>query len=254
LIELVILGSGTAIPRAERGSPGYLVRANDRAILMDCGPGALRAAAAARAGPADLDAVLVTHFHPDHNLDLQALFFALRNPTYAGRRPLRIFAPAGFGEILEHWWSGRTGGWLRPVGYEVELNEIGEGTYDVLGLTLKAVHVEHTPQSLAYRISETPDGPVLAYSGDTALCDGIVAAGRDADLLLLECANADANPVGEHLTPSRAAEVAERAAPRRLVLTHFYPEVEGEPIVEVVRRRYAGEVRLAADGDVYRVG
>jgi ribonuclease BN (tRNA processing enzyme) len=252
-MEMTVLGSGTAIPRPDRGSPGCLVRAGGRRILVDCGPGTMRAAAAQGVGPGDVDFVVVTHFHPDHNLDLLALLFALGNRLYRGRPPLAIVAPDGFGEILAHWLSGVQGPWLAPEHYELELLEIGEGEYDLGGVNLQAIHVEHTPQSLGYRFSERPGGPVIAISGDTAVCDGVVAVGRHADLFLLECAVPDADPFGKHLTPATAAEVAARAAPKRLILTHFYPDVEAEPILDVVRAGFAGEVELAEDGRTWNV-
>jgi ribonuclease BN (tRNA processing enzyme) len=253
MMELTVLGSGTAIPSARRGSPGYLLRSGERLVLLDCGPGSLREAAAAGVGPADIDAVLLTHFHPDHNLDLMALLFALRNPLFAGCGPLEVVAPEGFGEILDHWCSGVQGAWLTPEGYDLSLREIGEGEHDVAGLAVTAIHVEHTPQSLAYRVREEVDGPVIAYSGDTGLCDAIVTVGRGADLFVLECAVPDSHPFPGHLTPSEAAEVAERADPKRLVLTHFYPPMEHEPVEEVVRRRFRGRIDLAEDGACYVV-
>lgn len=252
-MELTVLGSGTAIPSARRGSPGYLLRAGGGTVLLDCGPGSLREAAAAGAGPGDFDAVLLTHFHPDHNLDLVSLLFALRNPLFEGRGPLEVVAPEGFSEILDHWWSGIQGPWLEPMGYDLSLREIGEGEHVVAGLHVTAIHVEHTLESLAYRVREREGGPVLAYSGDAGLSDALVEVGRGADLFVLECAVPDSHPFPGHLTPSEVAEVAERADPRRIVLTHFYTPVEDEPIEAIVRRRYHGPVERAEDGATYKL-
>ena len=171
---------------------------------------------------------------------------------FSGRGPLEVVAPTGFREILDHWLSGPQGPWFEPEGYEFSLREIGEGAHEVAGLLVTAIHVEHTPQSLAYRVRESADGPVLAFSGDAFLCDALVEVGRDADLFVLECALPDEHPFEGHLTPSQAAEVAERADPKRLVLTHFYPGVEDEPIEEIVGRRYHGPVERAEDGATYR--
>jgi len=252
-MRLTVLGSGTAIPSPRRGSPGLLLRAAGRTLLVDCGPGSLRAAAAAGVGPGDIDGVLLTHFHHDHTMDLRALLFALRNPRYAGRGPLSITAPSGVERLLDQWFRADDGDWLRPAAYRLDVQEIGEGTHDVLGLSVTAIHVDHTPQSLAYRIRAEADGPVIAVSGDTAMCDGILAVGRAADLFVLECAFPDSDLSGKHLTPGLVAEVAAETNPRRLLLTHFYPEVEDEPIEEIVRRKYPGEIRLAVDGQEYQV-
>jgi len=87
--RLIVLGSGTAVPRADRASSCYLV--DDGAghvLLVDLGPGALHRAAAAGCALPDIDAVLLTHVHPDHCADLVALQFALRNPNVAPGRSL----------------------------------------------------------------------------------------------------------------------------------------------------------------------
>jgi ribonuclease BN (tRNA processing enzyme) len=253
MIRVRILGSGTAIPSARRGSPGLLLRTGSATLLVDCGPGSLRAAAAAGVGPGEIDGVLLTHFHIDHTADLRALLFALRNPAFAGRRDLAVTGPAGLCRLLDQWFSADDGGWLRPAAYRLDLREIGEGRHGLHGLEVEAFSVDHTPQSLAYRIALPGGRPVVTVSGDTAPCDGIVAAGRGADLFVLECAFPDGGLHGKHLTPTTAAEVAAAADPGRLVLTHFYPEVEGEPIEEIVARRWGGDVRLAADGMEFEV-
>ena len=252
-MKLTVLGSGTAVPVPHRGAPGYLLQAGGRNLLLDCGPGTLRKAAAAGVAATEIDGVLVTHFHPDHNLDVPALLFARNSPGFETGGRLLLAGPRGFEEVLDHWWSGPQGDWLRPRRYDLETRLLDEGAHELLGLEVEAIHVEHTPQSLAYRIRERPGGPVLAYSGDTTTCEGIVRAGRRADLFLLECARPDSDPWKGHLTPRTAAEIAERAAPAKLLLTHFYPEVEGEPIAEIVSRRYGGEVVLAEDGMVLAV-
>jgi len=252
-MELVVLGSGTAIPDPRRGSPSYLVRSKDLTLLVDCGPGAMREAAAAGVSPGDIDLVLLTHFHPDHTLDLQAMFFALRNPMFKQRGRLTIMAPTGFSEVLAHWFAGPQGGWLEPRGYELEVNEVEPGDHAFQHLKLKAIRMEHTAQSLAWRVREEDDGPVLALSGDTGMCDGAVEAGRGADLYVLECAVPDDDPFAGHLSPQEAAEVVRRAAPRRVLLSHFYPQVDVELAARVVESAFSGSVHIAEDQATYLI-
>ena len=253
MMEMVVLGSGTAIPDPRRGSPSYLVRCKDTTILVDCGPGAMREAAAAGAGPGDIDLVLLTHFHPDHTLDLQAMFFALRNPMYEDRGRLTIMAPTGFGDVLSHWFAGPQGAWLEPRDYDLDLIEVDPGRHAFRYLSLQAVRMEHTPESLAWRIREEPAGPVLALSGDTGMCEGAIRAGRGADLYVLECALPDDAPCGGHLTPKEAGEVVRRAAPRRVLLSHFYPQVDVDLAAQVVGDAFGGEILTAKDQASYRI-
>jgi ribonuclease BN (tRNA processing enzyme) len=252
-MRLTVLGSGTAIPSPVRGSPALLLAAGGRNVLVDCGPGSLRRAAAAGVAPGDIDAVILTHFHHDHTTDLRSLLFALSNPAYAGRGPLSVVGPAGLERLLGQWFDADDGDWLRPRDYSLEVTEIGPGRHAIPGFSVEAVSVEHTPVSLAYRFREPKGHAVIAVSGDTAQCDGVVAAGSGADLFVLECAFPDDGLVGRHLTPRRAAEVAAAARPGLLLLTHFYPEVEKEPIEEIVARTWPGEVRRAVDGLTYEV-
>lgn len=252
-MELVVLGSGTAIPDPRRGSPAWLVRTGGATVLVDCGPGAMREAAAAGASPGDIDLVLLTHFHPDHTLDLQALFFALRNPMFKDRGPLTIMAPTGFGQVLSHWFLGPQGGWLEPRGYDLQVIEVEPGAREFGHLKLRSIRMEHTPQSLAWRIREDEAGPVLAFSGDTGSGDGAVEAGRGADLYVLECAVPDEEPMKGHLTPREAGEIARRAAPRRVLLSHFYPQVDVDQARRVVAEGFPGEVFIADDQATYQI-
>ena len=87
-MRLTVLGSGTAVPVPDRFPAGYLVERGASKVLVDCGPGSLRRLAQAGVSPAELDAVLLTHYHTDHCADLAALLFALRSPHLRARPPL----------------------------------------------------------------------------------------------------------------------------------------------------------------------
>ena len=89
-MKVTILGSGTAVPVADRFPSGVLVEAGDQVLVVDLGPGVLRRLAQAGRGPEHITTILLTHYHTDHCADLAALLFALRNPMYAGRPPLTI--------------------------------------------------------------------------------------------------------------------------------------------------------------------
>jgi len=244
--ELLVLGSGTAVPSATRGPSGYYVAGPEGGFLLDCGPGTLRSLARAGFGLDAVERVFVTHFHPDHTLDCMALVFGLTNPRFHGRyERLEIVGPAGFGEFWERACA-LYGRWLRPVTYELHIRE-AEPTECMGGVEIRSVRVAHTENSIGYRFL-FPDGFVLAYSGDTGPCPGAVELGRDADLYLLECAFPDGDERDGHLTPREAGRIARDAGCRRLVLTHFYPECEVTDIVGSCRRAFEGEVVLATDG------
>ena len=242
-MQLVVLGSGTAIPVADRFPAGYLLRHGSRRVLVDCGPGTLRRLAQAGESPRDLDAVLLTHYHTDHCADLAALLFALRSPTFAGRAPLRLYGAPGLqrlvGKLTEAW------PWLEPRGYELQLVELAPGPFAVAGLEACAVPIRHTAQSLGYRL--LGDTGSIAFSGDADECDELVELARDVDVFVCEAATPDGQKLDGHLTPRLTAGYAARANVRRLVLTHFYPECSGHDLRAAAASAFAGEVILAED-------
>ncbi|MBK8099965.1 MAG: MBL fold metallo-hydrolase [Planctomycetes bacterium] len=240
---VTILGSGTAVPVPDRFPAGYLVQAKGQQVLVDCGPGSLRRLAQAGVDLADLDAVLLTHYHTDHCADLGPLLFALRNPRYADRKPLRVLAAPGlerFVRTLTEVWP-----WLSPRDYELQLQEIGPGRHDLGDLEVTALPIRHTAQSLGYRFD---DGiGTAAFSGDADACDELVLLARDTDLFVCDAAFPDEQRVDGHLTPGSAGEHAERAGARTLVLTHFYPECDGTDVVAQAGRRFGGRIVVAHD-------
>lgn len=249
-MQLHVLGSGTAIPDADRFPAGYLVRTATAQTLVDLGPGVLRRFAAAGGDLRALDAVLLTHYHTDHCADLAALLFALRSPHFAGRRPLHVHGAPGLvrlvGKLTEAW------PWLEPRGYELHLHELAPGPFTVAGLAGEAVPIRHTAQSLGYRL--TAEGGTLALSGDADECEELVTLARDADLFVCDAATPDGEKLDGHLTPGLAAAHAARAGARTLVLTHFYPACTGHDLAAMAARRFAGRVVVAEDRLVLPVG
>ncbi len=138
------------------------------------------------------------------------------------------------------------GHWVEEEGYELRIEEIGEGAIDREGYRVLTKRVRHTPSSLGYRI-ESGDGKVFVYSGDTDYCEEIVELGRGANLLLLECSFPEEARLEGHLTPALAGKIAAECAAEKLVLTHFYPLFDGIDVAARVREVYGGEIVLAED-------
>lgn len=248
-MRVTVLGSGTAIPNGDRFPAGYLVTAGGTRAMVDCGPGTLRRLAQAGCDLADLDAVLLTHYHTDHCADLAALLFALRSPRYAGRPPLRLYGAPGLERLLarlQEAWP-----WLDRALAAAQRVEVTPGTFVVDDLTVTAIPIRHTAQSLGYRIAA--DGKTAAFSGDADECDELVDLARDADLFVCDAATPDGQKLDGHLTPGLAATYATRAAARHLMLTHFYPECDGHDLLAMAAAHYRGPVTLAQDLDVYFV-
>ena len=243
-LRVTVLGSGTAIPVADRFPAGYLVQSQRANVLVDCGPGTLRRLAQTGLDLDAIDAVFLTHYHTDHCADVGPLLFALRSPRYRGRKPLHLFAAPGlqrFLDTLATVWP-----WTLPRDYELRVHELSPGTFAFEDLHVAAVPIRHTAQSLGYRFASS-SGRSVAFSGDADECEELVDLARDVDVFVCDAAFPDEARVEGHLTPGLAGAHAERARAKALWLTHFYPECDGVDVAAQARATYRGEVVVARD-------
>ena len=254
-MEVTLLGTGTAIPEADRFPSSALIKTDEQTVLVDIGPGILRRMAQAGLPLEDLDTVLITHFHTDHTADLPALLFALRSPRYKHRPPLHIYGPPGLQQFLQHLTAAWP--WVDPeqAEYHLMVRELAPGPFEMGEMRVTAVAVEHTANSMGYRIEA--EGGVAAFSGDADECPGLLELAKDADLFVCDCAFPDGSYTAGHLTPSRAGRVAAEANCRKLVLTHFYPECAGQDLAGGARSgegwAFGGDVVLGEDLQRFQV-
>lgn len=254
--RLVVLGSGTAWPRADRGTSCYVLDAGDHAFLVDLGPGALHRAACAGYDLDALSGVLVTHVHPDHCTDLVSLRFALHNPgPRAGLGALPVWGHAEVAAVSERF-AGVFPGWLDVDDGRLEHRTLAPRARAPVtvelpgGQRLTAGVVAHHASSIGYRV-ELAGGPTVAFSGDATEGGDLVELARGADVFVLEAAGTDEAPLDGHLTPRRAGALAQQAGVGRLVLTHFYPAVLDTPIAAQAGETFEGPIALAQDGWVH---
>jgi ribonuclease BN (tRNA processing enzyme) len=247
-LRFTVIGSGTALPDADRGPAAFLVQVPAGTVLVDGGSGTLRALAVRGVDPLTLSAGVYSHRHVDHTGDLVPLLFALK---VHGRRasPYPIFAGQGFGAFLD---GLRTvyGSWMEPPG-GVAVTELSLREPILVelipGLRLRTAPAAHSAGALHLRF-EFGDVAVV-FSGDTGPSEALVTLAAGADLLVCECASSASSPVPGHLTPSDVAAIASRARPEEIWLTHFYPRSDPDRAVAEVAE--AGiPTRRAADGDV----
>lgn len=251
MLELTVLGSGTAVPTARRGSAGYLVRAGGRTVLLDLGSGTVRQLARAGCPVQDVGTVLVTHLHLDHVGDLAAFVWACRAAHRGADAPLRLVGPPG---LAEHWTRLKHahGTHLTKASFAVGVTEVLDGALEVEGLQVRALPVAHAEHTVGYRI-EDPSGASLAFTADTDECDGLARLADRVGLWIAECSFPDEQYLAGHLTPARVARVARVARPRRIVLTHLYPVWDDRDPAAEVRRQWAGAVETAEDLGVWRI-
>jgi ribonuclease BN (tRNA processing enzyme) len=198
--------------------------------------------------------VAITHFHHDHWGELPMLLYALRYGTLPARgTPVVLIGPPGFATRL-HVLAGALGDWVLAPGYAVDVREIAAGGAMSLapGVELQAAKTPHNEESLAYAVRA--DGARMVYTGDTGPSDTLAAWSTGCDLMVAECSQPDAQGIAIHLTPTQAGDLARAARARRLVLSHFYPQIEGTDPAGVAARTFRGDVVEARDGDRFTIG
>jgi len=251
---LTVLGAGPAYTDRP-GSTGasYLVEAEGASVLLDLGQGSFPRLAAAME-PSRLDAVVVSHLHPDHFIDLVPLRHYL---AYQFRPPrhVRVIAPVGLTERIDalHAKPGFTAHTLDVESFDAQ-DRVDRRT--IGSLVLEARRVAHTEDSHAVRLAVDKDGPGLVYSGDCGRADDLAPLIRAGDALLVEVSFGvgPVPPDSLHLAAPAIADLVRATAPGRVLLTHLQMGFDGEAAVAIVRAATSAPVTLVAPGDRYSLG
>jgi ribonuclease BN (tRNA processing enzyme) len=243
-LKLTVLGSGGIFPDPRRGGPAYLLSHRDHHLLLDAGPGALRALVKTGVSLDDLDGVCITHRHADHTSEL---FLLLDLERYRMRQKPLWFAGASIVDELLDFHRN----WGREQPYELPFvleRLLLPGTGRIGPFAIEGARVPHTENSTGLRISA--DDRVLVYPGDCGPGREVIRLAKDADLLILECTLPPGSPAPAHLTPEDAAEIAVQSGAKKLVLSHFPPTADVEGAIAICRK--AGvNVHEAKDGVSY---
>lgn len=251
-LRVTTIGTGTCVPRLDRGGPCVLVEAEGCSAAVDLGLGALHGLLRAGIRHAAVDAVFLTHLHPDHTAELAAFLFAAGYDEEPRTAPLLLAGGRGLGAFLEGL-RGPYGRWLEPRGYALSIRPMAPGEEASLGsVACRAGAVSHTASSLAYRFEA--GGRTAVVSGDTGPSPELEAFAAGADLLVLEASLAGGRSAPGHLTAAQAGELARRSGVGRLVLTHLYPSADAADPGEAAARAFGRPVTVARDGERFRPG
>lgn len=252
-MRLTVIGCSGSYPGPDSSASCYLVEADDAdgrtwRLLLDLGNGAL-GVLQRHVDALAIDAVLVSHLHPDHCSDLCG-FYVLRKYHPAGIQPLiPVWGPVGTAQRMTEAYGLPDGIGMSDV---FAFNEYAGG-FEFGPFAIEPTLVEHPVDAFGLRVSA--GGATLAYSGDTATCDGLDHVASGVDLFLCEASfrDTDDNPPGIHLTGVEAGEVATRAGVGRLVVTHVPPWFDKDAMLAEARSSFAGPTELAAVGAVYEL-
>ena len=249
-MQLTVLGSAGSHTGPGRACSGYLLQHADTTLLVECGNGST-AELQRHVGFEEVDAVVISHRHVDHCIDLVGMFYALRFHD-GGPRRVDLYAPDGVVETLTGLLSDDSRMAFDEV-FRSHVVDAGD-TLDVGDVRVELFRSVHPPPTVSMRFEA--GGRVLTYSGDSAGGPDLVAAARGADVFLCEATwqgHADEWPEGIHLTARGAGEIAAEADVGRLLLTHVIGSADLDVSLAEARETFAGEVALAIDGDTYTV-
>jgi ribonuclease BN (tRNA processing enzyme) len=244
-MELTVLGAHGTWPEAGGATTGYLLSHDGHRVWIDLGTGTM-ANLLRYVDVLGVDAVVISHRHPDHLLDLYPLFYArLIHPEHPLGLPL--YLPPGAFDHIRALLSDEGGEDLSLV-FDVRPVRPGDG-FQAGPFRFTTAAMEHPVPTLGMRIEA--GAASLAYTADTGPNDDLVGLARGADLLLSEATWLDRPPgaVPIHLTPREAGEYAARAGVGRLVMTHVRWNVTDPAIgLERAAAVFDGPVSVAEQG------
>lgn len=254
-MDLTILGRSPASPNPGEACAGYLVASGGSRVLLDIGPGVV-AQLVGRMHPRELEAVVVSHMHADHMLDLVTLRYVFPWLARPKEERLRVIMPPGSADQLLDL--------ARGVGSSRHFEDIfrmgehdGSSPFSLGSLTLTPVRTQHFIPCWGFRVEA--DGRRLAYTADTAPCGGLTELADGPDLLLSEATlrslDEDAKPPEPrgHLLPAEAGAAARDGGAKSVMLTHLPVDGDGSWATTQAAEAYGREVALAVPGRTYEV-
>jgi ribonuclease BN (tRNA processing enzyme) len=237
-VELTVLGcSGSYGGVGGAACSGYLLRSGETSIWVDCGNGTF-GHLQDHIEVEDLSAVVLTHGHPDHCVDIYGLHVLLRYGL--GVKDLPVYAPEG----LEKFLLALVSDWGNTFDWRV----VGDGDAARVGdMDLRFSRTDHPPPT--YAVEATHDGRRMIYTADTGPEWTVGAFAPGADVVLSEATYLHERiPAPIHLSAKQAGDAAREAAAQRLILTHLWPRIDRGAAIEEGSEAFGSGVTLATQG------
>ncbi|HYK72753.1 MAG TPA: MBL fold metallo-hydrolase [Pseudoneobacillus sp.] len=244
-MRLSVIGFWGGYPKRNEASSGYILEHDGFNLLIDCGSGVL-SKLQNYLQPEEIDAVILSHYHPDHIADIGVLQHA---------RLIQGFLGKDFGTLPIYGHDHDQQEFMK-----LTYKEITKGVAYNPSLPLKVgpfeisfVQTNHPAVCYAMRIEV--EGKILIYTGDTSFKEELISFSKDADLLLCECnfyGNQNGKSAG-HMTSIDAGTLAHDSNAKKLVLTHLPHYGNLAQLVEEAKSKYGREVHLAKEGLIFEI-
>ena len=248
-MRLTVLGSAASTVGPGQACSGHHLEAGEARVLFDCGNGVISNLGTV-GDPTALDAVFITHNHPDHYVDIYVLQAALRYAPEGPHAPIPLYAPPGLPERMKLLLSERGGRAFDDAFVTVPL--VAGEAIEIGGLRVTPFEVVHTAPTFALRAE--CDGASMLYTSDTAPGEHAVIAARDVDLLLAEATLPEEySGRAPHMTAAEAGRLARDANAGALVLAHVWPTNDRAEMARVAGVEFGGPVKVAEEFDVFDI-
>jgi len=250
-MRVTVIGCSGSFPGPNSPSSCYLFEADGFRLVVDMGNGAL-GVLQRHADIGGIDAVLLSHLHADHCVDLYAYRIARRYAPAGPMPAIPVYGPEGALARLAkiHGFDDNDG-----MAEQFSFATLEPGRLSIGPFAIEAGHVNHPVETFGFRLRA--DGASVAYSGDTGESDELVRLAAGADLALFEASfltTQEGRPPNVHLTAQEAAQHATRAGVQHLVLTHLVPWNDQDSSREEAAAAYDGKLTVASSGLQFSLG
>ncbi len=224
-MKLTVLGSGSSVPHPKRSSSGYWLETENGTLLLDCSASVIHRMAEENLDWANLDSIWISHFHLDHIGGLAPFLFALKYApqTQSRTKPLKIFGAEGLRKLLEKFNDAGSYNLFKQL-FPLEIIEIETfEKFEILpNVEAVAIKTPHTDESHAICLRK--GGKSLVYTADTGMTMVLGDVAKNVDLFICECSFVKNKPIELHIELAEGMHLARFAKPKKMLLTHFYPE------------------------------